>query len=146
MFGKKKKNRFSNHIDTLIGANTRIAGDINFTGGLRIDGYIKGNVTAEDDEHSTLVLSDAGHIDGKIQVANVIINGTVSGPIIATKYLELQGNAKIHGDVHYDAIEIQLGASVDGKMIRADNQAQTEKMTVLIPTAPEQNANNDETQ
>ncbi|PTN11033.1 cytoskeletal protein CcmA (bactofilin family) [Nitrosomonas aestuarii] len=136
MFGKKKKTKMHNHIDTLIGANTNITGDINFSGGLRIDGHINGNVIAEDEEQSTLVLSDAGHIEGKIQVANVIINGTVTGPIHAFKYLELQGNAQIHGDVHYGAIEIKLGASVDGKMIHQD-KLQSEKMVTLIPVAPE---------
>ncbi len=136
MFGKKKKTKMHNHIDTLIGANTNITGDINFIGGLRIDGHINGNIIAEDEEQSTLVLSDAGHIEGKIQVANVIINGTVTGPIHASRYLELQGNAQIHGDVHYGSIEIKLGASVDGKMIHQD-KLQSEKMVTLIPVAPE---------
>ncbi len=132
MFGKKKRNKFNNHIDTLIGVNTQIKGNIHFTGGLRIDGCISGNVTAEDEEHSTLVLSNAGQINGKIQVANVIINGIVSGPIIATRYLELQSNARIHGDVHYEVIEIHLGASVDGKMIHRTKEMQTNPSTVLI--------------
>ncbi|MBX3629592.1 MAG: polymer-forming cytoskeletal protein [Nitrosomonas sp.] len=132
MFGKKKRNKFNNHIDTLIGANTRIEGDINFTGGLRIDGHINGNVTAEDENHSTLVLSNAGQINGKIQVANVIINGIVNGPIVAEKYLELQSNAQIHGDVYYEVIEMHLGASVDGKMIRKDKEIQMNQATALI--------------
>jgi len=144
MFGKKKKNKLNHHIDTLIGANTQINGDINFTGGLRIDGHINGNVIAEDVEHSTLVLSDAGHIDGKIQVANVIINGTVNGPIMATKYLELQSNAQVHGDLHYDVIEVQLGALVDGKMIRSERKIQSEKPTPLISTSPDQKSKNND--
>ncbi|MCP5244970.1 MAG: polymer-forming cytoskeletal protein [Burkholderiales bacterium] len=136
MFGKNKKTKLHNHIDTLIGANTQIKGDICFSGGLRVDGHIMGNVTAEELEQSTLVLSDAGEIEGKIQVANVIINGTVTGPIHAFKYLELQGNAQIHGDVYYGSIEVKLGASVDGKMIHQD-KLQPEKMVTLIPAASE---------
>lgn len=136
VFGKKKKAKLHNHIDTLIGANTQIKGDISFSGGLRVDGHINGNVIAEDGEQSTLVLSDAGYIEGKIQVPNVVINGTVTGPIYAPKYLELQGNAQVHGDVHYGSIEVKLGASVDGKMIHQD-KLQSEKMVTLIPAAPE---------
>lgn len=132
MFGKKKKNRINNHIDTLIGANTQISGDISFSGGLRIDGYVQGNIIANEEEHSTLVLSDTGHIDGKIEVAHVIINGTVKGPIVAEKYLELKANAQIYGDVIYDVIEMQLGASVDGKMIRQDKTIHVEKNPPLI--------------
>lgn len=140
MFGKKKKAKLHNHIDTLIGTNTHIAGNINFVGGLRVDGHINGDVMAEDDDQSTLVLSDAGHIEGKIQVANVIINGTVTGPIHALRYLELQSNAQIYGDVYYGSIEMQLGASVDGKLIHQDAR-QSEKPVTLIPAVePDQNA------
>ncbi len=137
MFGKKKRTKLHNHIDTLVGANTHIQGDVNFSGGLRVDGHIKGNVTAQNEEQSTLVLSDAGHIEGKIQVANVVINGTVTGPIHASKYLELQGNAQVYGDVHYGSIEMQYGASVEGKMLHQD-KLPSEKMVPLISTTPEQ--------
>ena len=142
MFGRKKKKPLHPHIDTLIGANTHITGDINFTGGLRIDGHISGNVMAADDEHSTLVLSTEGSIKGKIKVANVVINGTVTGPIQAQEYLELQEKAKVYGDVQYGSLEIQLGACVEGKMIHqnkpdAENAQQAEKMITLLPSAAE---------
>lgn len=117
MFGKKK-NHLHHHIDTLIGANTQITGDINFSGGLRIDGRIVGNVIATGDQHnSTLVLSNEGSIQGNIKAANVVLNGTVTGSIQAADYLDLQEHAKVHGDVCYGSMEIQLGASVEGKMI-----------------------------
>lgn len=142
MFGRKKKKSLHPHIDTLIGANTHITGDINFTGGLRIDGHISGNVIAADDEHSTLVLSTEGSITGKIKVANVVINGTVTGPIQAQEYLELQEKAKVYGDVQYGSLEIQLGASVEGKMIHqskldTESAQQPETMIALIPSAVE---------
>lgn len=142
MFGRKKKNQLHNHIDTLIGVNTNITGDISFSGGLRIDGHITGNIIAADDEHSTLVLSDEGHIEGEIKVANIVINGTVTGPIHARGYLELQAKAKVYGDIHYGSLEIQLGASVEGKMIHQDklesgNKQLSEKKITLIPSAPD---------
>ena len=143
MFGRKKKNQLHHHIDTLIGANTNISGDIHFTGGLRIDGHITGNVIATDDEQSTLVLSTEGRIEGKIKAANVVINGTVIGPIDASGYLELQEKANVHGDVQYGSIEIQLGASVDGKMLHhnkpeSGNAQQLEKMITLLPSSADQ--------
>ena len=136
MFGKKKKRKLHSHIDTLIGPNTQIEGNINFSGGLRVDGHVCGNIIATGDTHNTLVLSEHGKIEGKIQVSNVVINGTVSGPIYADEYLELQGKAKIFGDVYYGAMEIQLGASIEGKMIRMDG-LQSEKLVTLIPAAPD---------
>jgi cytoskeletal protein CcmA (bactofilin family) len=136
MFGIKKKRKFHSHIDSLIGPNTQIEGNINFSGGLRVDGHIRGNITATSDTHSTLVLSEQGNIEGKIQVSNVVINGTVSGPIYADEYLELQAKAKVFGDVYYGSMEIQLGAAVEGKMIRMDS-LQSEKLVTLIPAAPD---------
>lgn len=143
MFGKKKKNQLHSHIDTLIGVNTSITGNISFSGGLRVDGHIIGNVVAIDDEHtSTMVLSDEGSITGEIRVANIIINGTVTGPIHALGYLELQAKAKVYGDVHYGSLEIQLGASVEGKMIHqgkseSEKKQQPEKLITLISTSPD---------
>ena len=136
MFGKKKKRKLHSHIDSLIGPNTQVEGNISFSGGLRVDGHICGDIIAESDTQSTLVLSEQGNIKGKIQVPNVIINGTVSGPIYAGEYLELLSKAKVYGDVYYGSMEIQLGASVEGKMIRMDNH-QSEKLVTLIPAAPE---------
>ncbi len=136
MFGRKKKKQLYNHIDTLIGMNTNITGDISFSGGLRVDGHITGNVIANDDEHSTLVLSSEGSITGKIQVTNIIINGTVTGPIHAQGYLELQTKARVYGDIYYGSLEIQLGASVEGKMIFQD-KLEPQKMVTLISATPE---------
>jgi cytoskeletal protein CcmA (bactofilin family) len=136
MFGKKKKRKLHSHIDSLIGPNTQIEGNINFSGGLRVDGNVCGDIIASGGSHNILVLSDQGNIEGKIQVSNVVINGTVSGPIYADEYLELQAKAKVFGDVYYGSIEIQLGASVEGQMIRMDN-LQSEKLVTLIPAAPD---------
>ena len=138
MFGRKKKNQLHHHIDTLIGANTNINGDIHFTGGLRVDGHVTGNIISTDDEQSTLVLSNEGSIKGQIKAANVVINGTVIGPIEVSGYLELQEKAKVSGDMQYGSIEIQLGACVDGKMIHhnkaeVEHTQQSEKMITLRP-------------
>lgn len=132
MFGHKK-NKPHNHIDTLIGANTNVKGDIHFRGGLRVDGHVTGDVIAPDNEPSTLVLSSEGRIDGAIRVTHVIINGKVSGPIHAQDYLELQEKSQVYGDIHYGTIEIHLGALVVGKMIHlGNNHTQLSEKTVPL--------------
>ena len=142
MFGKNNKIQFNNHIDTLIGVDTTITGDVSFRGGLRIDGHVIGNVIACDAEQSTLVLSNEGSVTGQIKVTNIIINGTVTGPIFAQGYLELQTKAKVYGDIHYGSLEIHLGASVEGKMIHqnklnSENNLTSEKVITLISSTPE---------
>jgi cytoskeletal protein CcmA (bactofilin family) len=115
MFGKPGKP--PNRIDCLIGAGTVIDGNIKFTGGLRIDGEVYGNVTAIGEQPSTLVISEHARIDGEVNVTHLVINGTVNGPICSSEFLELQSRARVNGDVEYSAIEISLGAIVQGRLI-----------------------------
>lgn len=133
MFGKTEKPQ--SQIDSLIGVGTHIDGNINFSGGLRVDGRVTGNIVALGDKPSTLVLSDQAVIEGKIIVTHAVINGTVAGAIHASEYVELQPKAKVSGDVHYKAMEIQLGASVDGMLHHLSNVQVDNKIVTLIPTA-----------
>lgn len=112
-----KSSKPQNRIESLIGAGTVISGDIRFSGGLRIDGDVKGNVSAADGQHCTLVISEHASIEGEIVVSHVIINGTVLGPVCATEFLELQPCAKVTGDVEYSNVEMHLGAVVQGRLI-----------------------------
>jgi cytoskeletal protein CcmA (bactofilin family) len=112
-----KHSKPQNRIDSLVGAGTRIEGNVYFTGGLRIDGEIKGNVAADLSKPSTLVLSEQARVDGEIKVTHLVVNGTVVGPVHVADYLELQSKARVTGDVHYKTLEIQLGAIVEGRLI-----------------------------
>jgi cytoskeletal protein CcmA (bactofilin family) len=116
MFGNKSS-KPQNRIDCLIGAGTVIEGSITFTGGLRVDGKVRGNIMAAADKPGTLVLSEQAQIDGEIHVSHAVINGMVTGPIHATEYVELQAKANVTGDVHYKTLEVQLGAVVQGRLV-----------------------------
>lgn len=113
----KRHSKPQNRIDSLIGAGTKVEGDVRFSGGLRIDGEVDGNVLANPGKPSTLVLSEHAKVDGEIDVTHLVINGIVTGPVHAAEYLELQSKAKVTGDVHYKTLEIQLGAIVEGRLI-----------------------------
>ena len=106
-----------NRIDSLVGAGTKIEGDVNFSGGLRVDGHITGKVIADPNKPSTLVLSEQARVEGEINVTHLVVNGTIVGPVHVAEYLELQSKAKVVGDVHYKTLEIQLGAIVEGRLI-----------------------------
>jgi cytoskeletal protein CcmA (bactofilin family) len=112
MFGRKTKST----IDSLIGVSTRIEGDVHFTGGLRIDGQIKGNVIADGDEASMLVISEQAKVEGEVRVAYLVVNGEIVGPVHSSELLELQPKARITGDVNYKALEMHGGAVVSGKL------------------------------
>jgi len=116
MFGKKP-NKPQNRIDSLIGAGTRIEGNISFSGGLRVDGEIEGSVTAAAEQPSTLVVSERARIDGEIRVSHLVVNGAINGPVFVNESLELQSNSRVRGDIHYTILEMHLGAVVDGRLV-----------------------------
>lgn len=119
----KKSSKPQNRIDSLIGAGTSIEGDISFSGGLRIDGQVKGNVRAAGDQASTLVVSEHARIEGEVSVSHVVVNGTVIGPLRSGEFLELQPKARVTGDVEYNSIEMHLGAVVQGRLIHQGTPA-----------------------
>lgn len=116
MFSKNRQ-KPQNRIDTLIGAETVVDGDIDFNGGLRVDGVVNGNITEAGSKPGTLVLSERGRIEGAITVSHAVINGAVVGPVRASEYVELQAKARVTGDVCYKTLEMHIGAVVEGKLI-----------------------------
>ncbi|MEO7761874.1 MAG: polymer-forming cytoskeletal protein [Casimicrobiaceae bacterium] len=117
MFGKSNEHTPMKRIDSLIGAGTTLSGNITFTGGLRIDGAVIGDVHASNGESSTLVISEQAKVAGEIKVSHLVINGAVEGPVYATDYLELQAKARVKGDIHYQRLEMHVGATVEGRMV-----------------------------
>jgi cytoskeletal protein CcmA (bactofilin family) len=122
MFGSKPT-KPQNRIDSLIGSGTVVEGNIEFTGGLRVDGRVRGNVAATEGQPSTLVLSEKAQIEGEIRVSHAVINGTVIGPVHGAEYVELQPKSNVTGDVHYRTLEIQLGAVVQGRLVHQDDDS-----------------------
>lgn len=118
MFGKKTESARQGQIDSLIGAGAQIDGNLRFTGGLRIDGEVKGNIESVDGASaSTLVLSEHGRVEGAVAVGNLILNGTIVGAVTVTEMLEMQSKAKIVGDVDYALIEMHQGAIIEGRLV-----------------------------
>ena len=121
MFGIKKGSAPQSSIDSLIGVGTRIEGNVIFTGGLRVDGEIRGNITSTSGLEGTLVISEKASVEGSITVGHVVINGTVIGPVSAAESLELLSSARVTGDVEYHQIEMQQGAVIQGRLVHQIN-------------------------
>jgi cytoskeletal protein CcmA (bactofilin family) len=113
----EEKARPVDTVDTLLGQNSTFNGDITFSGGLRLDGIIRGHVTASDSANGLLVISETGEVEGDITVPHIIINGTVNGNVISSEHVELQGKAKVSGDIQYQGIEMQLGVRLSGNLV-----------------------------
>ncbi len=120
MFKRKPSSKAK--IDTLIGAKTRINGDVEFTGGFHLDGYINGNVKGESDADAMLSVSELGCIEGSVMAPNIVLNGVVKGDIDASKRVQLGAKARVLGNVHYAVIETAVGAQINGKLIHRDSR------------------------
>ena len=114
---RKRIKRRKVAIDTLVGPNTKVHGNIHFDGGFHVDGYIKGDILCDSDSETLLSISEHACVEGNVNVANVILNGTVKGDVTARGQLELGSSAKVIGNVYYNLIEMAIGAEINGKLI-----------------------------
>jgi cytoskeletal protein CcmA (bactofilin family) len=112
-----RKNRPSSRIDTLIGEHSEVTGDLRFSGGVHIDGAVRGNVTAINDGQSKLQVSDKGSIQGEVNVPYIVLNGVVIGDVHSSRHIELSSKARVTGNVYYNLIEMAIGAEVNGKLV-----------------------------
>lgn len=126
MLGRKAKST----IDSLIGMSTNIEGNVHFKGGLRIDGYVKGNVIADPEIASMLVISEHAKVEGEVRAAHLVVNGEINGVVFSTELLELESKARITGDVNYKALEMQGGALVSGKLTHVQTEEPVLKLAL----------------
>jgi cytoskeletal protein CcmA (bactofilin family) len=110
-------------VDTLIGKTSRVHGDLEFAGGLHLDGSIAGNVRADPSQDSSLSVSETGFIEGNVEAGSVMLNGTVRGDILAKGRVVMGATARVQGNVYYGVIEMSLGAQIMGKLTRLSEKA-----------------------
>src|SRR5579859_1257211 len=111
-----RDNAKQTRIDTLIGKAAHIHGDVEFVGGMHLDGSIVGNVRSDRAPSSTLSVSEGGSIEGMVDVPNVRLDGTVKGDIHAPGRVVLGATARVEGNLYYGVIEMTLGAQIMGKL------------------------------
>lgn len=129
MWKKKKQRSGVERIDSLIGAGTEIRGDVIFSGGLHIDGKIKGNVVSDNSPDSAVIVSNQGVVEGEVRVAHVVLNGVVKGDVYSSESIELASEARVEGNVYYNLLEMAMGAAVNGKLLHGTNNSQPRMST-----------------
>lgn len=105
---------------TLIAQDIIISGSLEYADGLRLDGSVKGNVTGKPGAKTLLVLSERGSIEGNVHGYDIVVNGRIHGDVIADHFVELQANAHVVGNIYYQQLQMDCGASVDGKLAKRD--------------------------
>jgi cytoskeletal protein CcmA (bactofilin family) len=115
---KKVAEPLQQRVDCLIGAETTVTGDVVFSGGLRIDGKITGDVTVSNVKAGTLTLGEHGCIDGDVRVSNLVVFGKIDGSVYVTGLVELRSSARVTGDVYYGSLEMEAGSVIDGRLVK----------------------------
>jgi cytoskeletal protein CcmA (bactofilin family) len=116
MFKRHDKDELG-QIDTLIGRSANVQGDVEFAGGLHVDGRITGNVRATAGLPASLSISEHGVVEGSVEAHNVVLNGRINGDIFGSERVVLGAKARVQGNVHYGEIEMALGAEITGKLV-----------------------------
>ena len=131
IFKKKKK---LGAINTLIDRDNVIKGNYSYSGGLRLDGKIYGDLTVVEDSGGTLIMGEYSKIKGSVIVETAIIAGEIIGDVTCSDYIELHPTSIIKGDIEYNSIEIHAGAKVNGELkqiTKAQNKLPLKKERVL---------------
>ncbi len=127
---KRRENKPAARIDTLIGRSATVLGDIEYSGGLHVDGRVLGNVRSQPGAPASLSVSEHATIEGSVSVTHLVLNGTVNGDILASERVALGAKARVRGNVSYGVIEMALGAEISGKLLPKTGGAPAEVPTV----------------
>ncbi len=140
MFRRKQRTSIEvTKLTSLVSDNMEVEGDVIFSGGLRVDGRIAGNVIGKDEARGLLVVSDKGSIAGCVKVYDAVVNGSIEGDLEVEHFLELQANARISGNIAYRQLKMECGATVEGKLERigempaADDVPESRVLTIAGP-------------
>lgn len=121
MFGKKKSTGIRQaKFATLVAHDVRLIGNLEFSEGLRMDGHVQGNIIGKTGSQTLLVVSNRGSITGNVHGYDVVVNGTIVGDVFADHFVELQANAHVTGNIDYQQLRMDCGATVDGKLTKRD--------------------------
>lgn len=105
-----------NRIDTLIGASTRIDGDIACTGVLRVQGEVAGDVLCHEGPTGGLIVDSAGSVAGATNAPHIVVRGRVAGPAHSSQTIEIHQGASLVGDVSFKQMAIHAGGVVEGAL------------------------------
>ena len=134
MFGKKKSAGIRQaKFATLIAHDVQLSGNLEFSEGLRLDGHVQGNIRGKAGSQTLLVLSDRGSVTGDVHGHDIVINGKIIGDVVADHFVELQANAHVTGNIDYQQLRMDAGATVDGKLTRRDASAPDQDALTASP-------------
>ena len=117
MLGKNMEDRESGDLNTFLGKGSAVEGTIKVQGTLRVDGRVKGQVSATD----SLVIGKEGEIEGEVRVKNAIVGGRIKGKVFASGKVVLEAKSTFHGELKTSKLVIDEGAIFEGMCSMTDD-------------------------
>lgn len=105
MFSKRQAK-----LDTIVGPDSLLKGDITSKGTIKVDGIIEGNVTSD-----CLIIGETGSLSGDVTVREIVVGGKVIGNIHAADGVDIQRKGEVCGDIFAARLTIAEGGHFDGR-------------------------------
>ena len=118
MVGRKDMEDFEKggDLNTIIGKGSIIEGNIKVQSSMRVDGRVKGQITATD----SVVIGKEGEVEGEVRVKNMIVGGRIKGKIFASGKVVLEARSLCQGELKTSKLVIDDGAVFDGTCTMSD--------------------------
>lgn len=113
---KDRATRTGEAVDTLVGPEVVLRGELRFAGGLYLEGCLLGSVLALEGRPAQFTIAARGRVEGEVRAPVVVVHGCVVGDIHAGERLELGPGARVEGRLHYNVLQIAAGAAVSGQL------------------------------
>ncbi|MGO9377970.1 MAG: bactofilin family protein [Dissulfurispiraceae bacterium] len=113
MFLKK-----SDKLESFIGINSELKGDITVSGTLRIDGKLTGNITA-----GWIVVGEQAYVKGDLVASGIVVGGRIEGILKADDVVELKPTSHLYGDIYSKKLVIAEGGVFMGRSFTQGNDA-----------------------
>jgi len=108
-------------VNTIIGKGATFDGLLEISGGLRVDGAVKGKIVSAD----VVLIGPSGTVDADIEAKETIIGGTVRGNVKAPDKIELQAKSQVEGDIITYSLVVEQGATFHGNCQMRKDQTRT---------------------
>jgi cytoskeletal protein CcmA (bactofilin family) len=129
---------------TIVGENCVIEGDVTFEKTIEVHGKIVGTVKiAENCTSASLIIKKSGIVEGDVYGSDVVIEGEVVGNVSGKNKISILNSAYVSGNVYYDILDMQGGATVNGNLIR--NKGKEPQKLENKSSASLESVDNDET-
>jgi len=107
------------NVDTIIGINVNLKGNLNNKGSIQVNGTVEGEVRCDEN----VTVGETASIKGPVVAKVIEVSGTIKGLIEATEKLEINPTGKVIGDINAKSLIIKQGAIFVGKSNMSDQAA-----------------------